>query len=64
MAGVKWETNVRKYSSGENAKLGKFIVGEVFYDSATSKSDDKKYAATCFLPGIRKNLGNYQITVK
>jgi len=57
---IKWETNTRKYGSGEWARVGKWVVGAYYWDAGRSTRDDKAYRATCYLPGIKDDLGNYE----
>ena len=44
---------------GECLHMGRWNVGRVFYTPFTSKDDPNKYQASCFLPGIKSDLGRY-----
>ena len=59
---MEWERMPSRYSQGEQLRLGKYKVGEFFYNSSRSRDDPKCYRVTCDLPGIIKVLGNYETT--
>ncbi len=49
---LKWKDDV--------LYVGKIKVGSVHYSSFISREDPKKYQATCFLPGIKSDLGRFE----
>ena len=51
-----WKPKTGKYENGLNLVVGKWTVGSIFYDSARSRNDPKKYAANIHLPGILSRL--------
>lgn len=57
---MEWKINTAQYTCGELLYLGPWNVGGIHYDSARSKSDKEKYAATCNLPGIKNMLGHFK----
>lgn len=56
---LKWERNKRQYSNGIILYLGEWPVGEVFWNSTRSEPN-KPYGVSCFLPGIKSRLGNFE----
>lgn len=60
---IEWEVDKSRYASGERARLGKWEIGGVYYDSCTSQGDGKKWRALCSLPQIKPILGNF-VTVE
>lgn len=57
---VIWKPNKSKYCQGNFAFLGKWKVGEFFWDGAQSQGSELHYKAKCFLPGIKDTLGNFK----
>lgn len=57
---IIWKVSTEQFACGNNAYLGKWIVGSVFYDGVSSKSTKEKYKATCRLPGLKSNMGNFK----
>lgn len=49
-----------RFSLGRDAFLGKWRVGWFGYDGSHPKGDPKKYKSTCYLPGIKAHLGNFE----
>lgn len=49
-----------KYALGEDAFLGKWRIGSISWDAALKRGDPKKWRASCDLPGIKQNLGNFE----
>jgi len=57
---VSWVPNNSQYCSGKSAMLGKWVVGEIYWDGTVSKGSDLNQKAKCFLPGIKNDLGNFK----
>ena len=57
---MKWETDTRQYAWGENLKVGKWTVGGAHNSGSRSKSEPKKWQATCLLPGMKSELGWFE----
>lgn len=57
---MKWVRNETKFISGDRLFVGKWNVGGIHYNSLRAKNDPKKWKATCRLPGIKQNLGDYE----
>lgn len=57
---MEWKRNTSQYSGGELLFMGKWNVGEIYYDSCRTRDDPLKYAAKCRLPGIKENLGHFE----
>ena len=55
MIEVTWVKNNSIYENGELCKVGKYN-----YNSLRSRDDPKAYRATCRLPGVKENLGDYE----
>jgi hypothetical protein len=56
---MKWIRDEAQYACGKLLMLGNYHVGGCHYDSCRSKGNPLEYKATCKLPGIRTDLGNY-----
>jgi hypothetical protein len=57
---MKWENDYRQYSyCGSILFLGKWEVGGTHYDSCRHQGDPLEHKATCRLPGIKSDLGNF-----
>lgn len=56
---INWEIKESMYSHTLVGKLGKYQAFSIFWDSGTSRGEDKKYKLTCSLNGIKSNLGNF-----
>ena len=54
---MRWEKDTRKYTSGKVLYLGKWKVGGYDWNSTRSKGDERKWSATCALPGMKQSLG-------
>lgn len=54
-----WEDDERIFHNGEVLRVGKWVVGEVCYESRT-KVEMNKYAAKSMLPGLKKYLDYYK----
>jgi len=54
-----WEGDKRIFHNGELLRAGKWIVGEVCYESRT-KGENKHYAAKSMLPGLKNHLDYYE----
>jgi hypothetical protein len=50
---MKWIKDTTPNSNGEALFLGPWNVGDIHYDSLSSKGDVMKYTATCKLPGVK-----------
>jgi len=60
MSRITWEPSKRQYGSGEEGKLDKYIIFELFYDGSRPKSKEvPPYKLVCLLPGIKEHLGHY-----
>ena len=58
---VTWEKCESQYANGDHAVIGgKWKVGYVGWNSCLPKGDDRHYAASVMLPGLKTNLGNYK----
>ncbi|WP_261465884.1 hypothetical protein [Serratia entomophila] len=57
---MQWKTKSTRWGTGERLLLGSIEVGGVSYDVTVSKSDSGRYAATCSLPGIKKEKTHFQ----
>ena len=57
---VVWEQQTHQYAQGYDAKVGKWIVGSVAFDSLRTKGSKAVHKARCRLPGIKESLGNYE----
>lgn len=55
----EWEDDKRIFHNGEMLRVGKWIVGEVCYESRT-KEETNKYAAKSMLPGLKQHLDYYK----
>lgn len=55
----EWEDDKRVFHSGEVLRVGKWIVGEVCYESRT-KGETNNYAAKSMLPGLKEILDYYK----
>jgi len=53
-----WEKGTGRYVRGENYRLGKWLVGSWSDDTTLPNEAGARYSVTCFLPGIRSELGN------
>lgn len=56
---IKWRPLTGPYQSGQEAYVGKIILGHVNYDSLRSRDDPKKYEATSTLPQIKINPSHF-----
>lgn len=57
---MEWERFSGQYISGEQAKLGKWTIFQIFYDACTSKDYEEKYKLKCSLPGIKDVIGHFK----
>jgi hypothetical protein len=59
---IIWIIDERKSSTSKFGTIGKWKIFSTYYDGNTSKDDSTtgRIRLTCFLPGIKKNLGNFQ----
>lgn len=57
---LRWERMQARYSSGEAAFLGKWLVGGWHWNSLAGASDPRKYRATLDLPGMKDVIGSYE----
>lgn len=55
----EWKQNTGQYSSGEILFVGKWAIGGYHWDGMRSKDNPNAYKATCKLPGIKTDLGNF-----
>lgn len=55
---MAWEKCSGKYVSGENFRLGKWVVGGWHRDTTLPRGFAYNYAVTCSLPGMRSTLGH------
>lgn len=55
---MAWEDSKGRYVSGENYRLGKWVVGGWHYDAMLPREATATFAVTCTLPGIRTELGH------
>jgi len=56
---MKWVKDTSRYATGVILILGKWPIGNAYYDGCITKGDPLKYSATCRLPGIKTYLGSY-----
>lgn len=60
---LRWEKRAAPRATGEDARLGRFVVGCYVWDSARRRyedpNEDKPYKVHGFMPGIKGQLGNY-----
>ena len=56
---IIWKPQEGRWSAGDVCYLGKWQVGHVYYDGGTSKDQQEKYVAKCFLPGVKEKLGHF-----
>ena len=59
MPQVTWHKQTGRYQGGEDAKVGKWVVGAVIDSVSATRYDRDKYHAILFLPGIKNNRGLY-----
>ena len=55
---INWKTSNAKYTSGQDGFVGKWRIFDIFYDGI--KRIDEKEILTCYLPGIKRYLGNFK----
>ena len=60
---IKWEKNIKQYSSGEDGFLGKYKIFSIWWDGG-NPPEGKHYALSCFLPGIKDHLGHFKNEVE
>ena len=60
MSVLAFERDLVPFGGGEWAMLGQWRVGKVYVDGMRPMGDSKPYKATCELPGIRSDLGNFE----
>jgi len=51
---IEWQPQTGQYSSGEDCRVGKVIVGHAGYSAMGSKTDPNKNTCTILLPGIKQ----------
>lgn len=56
---LKWEKIDEKFVTGRTGKAGDIKLFSITWDSFVPQ-DSNKYKLTCFLPGIRNNLGHFE----
>ena len=54
----EWELDKRIFHNGDVLRVGKWVVGEVCYESRT-KGETQNYAAKTMLPGLKPTLDHY-----
>ena len=59
---LRWISKQGRYQHFEILVLGKWRVGQVYYDGATS--NEKKYRATIALPGPNQEVGYFSTEEK
>ena len=57
---MEWKKATGPFASGHALHVGKWIVGGVHYDSGKPRDSLLHYKATCRLPGVRADLGNFE----
>ncbi len=57
---MRWETDNDKYSFVKNLYLGRWNVGGYHLDPLRSKDSPNMWKSTCNLPGIKRDLGNFE----
>lgn len=55
---MAWEQSKGRYVSGENYRLGKWVVGGWHHDATLPRGSTAIYAVTCAMPGIRTESGH------
>ena len=55
-AATSWQSDDRE----EKYLLGKVMIAFIYYDGATSKGDNKKYACKSNMYGIKAYLGHFE----
>ena len=60
MIEVTWVEDEAGYGYGKMCKVGKWVVGGYHHNSLRSRDDPKVYQATCRLPGVKNNLGDFE----
>ena len=56
---IKWEREEGRYSFSNVGYLGKYKAFEITYDGMSNRNEGKNEKLTCYLNGIRPNLGNF-----
>lgn len=59
MMEMKWDRQTGQYQHGEWLRVGKVIVGSVFYSGTRGRDDPRKYAVNIMLPGIKPPTDHY-----
>ena len=59
MPQVTWHKRTKMYQSGEDAKVGKWVVGAAIHSASATRDDPNTLQATLLLPGIQNDLGRF-----
>lgn len=57
---LTWVLASSGWNKGNTLYLGKWAVGNVSYSSLVAKGERNRYQCTCFLTGIKSNLGLHE----
>ena len=57
---MQWEQYSDGYVQGLRAKLGRWEIFRVYYNSCISRTASNKYTLKCKLPGIKDTIGNFE----
>jgi len=56
---ITWKEKIAKYASGESVYLGRWKVGDYYWDSCQYKDgEDLPYGISMMLPGLKTRLKN------
>jgi len=57
---IEWKAKTGKYETGDNAFVGKILIGSIGYDGARPRGSVEMFAASFRLPGIKGSLGHFK----
>lgn len=57
---LDWRYEEPKYGVMHGGFIKKWRVFSYHYDSCCSKVEVKRYKLTCFLPGLKSNIGHFE----
>ena len=57
---IKWKREEGRFSYSDVGYLGKYKAFKVTYDGMSNRNDKNKEKLTCYLNGIKPQLGNFE----
>lgn len=56
---ARWERDPGQYAIGSVLMLGRWMIGRADDDGMVERGDPKRWKASCYLPGIKRDLGRF-----